>query len=448
MPQLGETVAEGKVVKWLKSVGESIAAGEILFEIETDKTSMEVPTLVGGTLTEIRAAEGETVPVNAVVGTLTPAGEAPAPAPPPAPTPAAAAPVPAPAPAPSPAAAAPGPAPTPGPASTGLPAPAAEPQRPLDPFNAVVTPERNFGRATLPNGVKVTPLARRLANQAGIDPTTISGSGPRGRIIAADVHRAIAQGQAASAAPPSAAAGAALAGVDQVKALYKDVPYEEVELDGMRRTIARRLVESKQTVPHFYLTADVNVDALLALRQQTNSGAARLSINDFVVKAYAMALERVPAANAVWAEDRVLRFGRVDLGVAVSVDGGLFTPVVRDASRKSLSAISSEIRDLAARARERRLRPDEYQGGASAVSNLGMFGVREFAAIINPPHATLLTVGAGERRPEETAEGGVRFVTKITVTLSADHRVVDGALGAELLAAFKALVEDPIRILI
>lgn len=440
MPQLGETVAEGKVVKWLKSVGESIAAGEILFEIETDKTSMEVPTLVGGTLTEIRAAEGETVPVNAVVGTLTPAGEAPAPAPAPSPPPMA------PAPAPTPAADA-----SPGAASNRLPAPAAEPQRPLDPFNAVVTPERNFGRATLPNGVKVTPLARRLANQAGIDPTTISGSGPRGRIIAADVHRAIAQVQEASAAPPSEATGAALAtqaGADQVKALYKDVTYEEVELDGMRRTIARRLVESKQTVPHFYLTTDLNADALLALRQQTNSGAARLSINDFVVKAYAMALERVPAANAVWAEDRVLRFARVDLGVAVSVDGGLFTPVVRDASRKSLSAISAEIRDLAARARERRLRPDEYQGGASAVSNLGMYGVREFAAIINPPHATLLAVGAGERRPEETAEGGVRFVTKITVTLSADHRVVDGALGAELLAAFKALVEDPIRILI
>jgi pyruvate dehydrogenase E2 component (dihydrolipoamide acetyltransferase) len=224
----------------------------------------------------------------------------------------------------------------------------------------------------------------------------------------------------------------------------------------MRATIARRLVEAKQTVPHFYLTADVMLDKLGKLREEANAGAPKsgdaaaykLSVNDFVIKALALALQRVPAANAVWAGDRILRFKHSDIGVAVAIEGGLLTPVIRNADGKSLSAISNEMRDLAARAREKKLKPAEYQGGSSAISNLGMYGVREFAAIINPPHATILAVGAAQRRPVEADDGSVRFVTQMTATLSCDHRVVDGALGAELLAAFKALIESPVRMLV
>ena len=236
---------------------------------------------------------------------------------------------------------------------------------------------------------------------------------------------------------------------DQVKAMYADVPYEEVALDGMRKVIARRLVESKQTVPHVYLPIDVGLEPLLEIRKKINAaGTVKISVNDFVVKAYAMALQKVPAANAVWAEDRILQFTRSDVGVAVAIEGGLLTPVIRGADAKSLSAISAEIRELAGRARERKLKPAEYQGGAASISNLGMFGVREFMAIVNPPQATILAVGAGERRPVETDDGGVRFESRMTVTLSVDHRVVDGALGAELLAAFKAIMENPLSALI
>ena len=243
----------------------------------------------------------------------------------------------------------------------------------------------------------------------------------------------------------------------QVKALYKNIPYEEVPLDGMRRVIATRLQEASQSIPAFYLSIDVRMDRLLTVREEINAGAARdkdgnaafkLSVNDFVVKALALALQRVPAANAVWAEDRILRFKQSDVGVAVAVEGGLLTPVVRQADTKSLLAISNELKDLAARARVRKLKPEEYQGGASAVSNLGMFGIREFTAIINPPHATILAIGASERRPVETENGGVKFVTAMSVTLTCDHRVVDGALGAELLAALKKLIEAPSSMLI
>ena len=241
----------------------------------------------------------------------------------------------------------------------------------------------------------------------------------------------------------------------QVKALYQGVEFDEVPLDGMRSTIARRLVEAKQTIPHFYLTADVTMDALLKIREEANAGAPKegpaaykLSVNDFVIKALALALQRVPAANAVWAGDRILRFKHSDVGVAVAIDGGLLTPVIRNADGKSLSAISNEMKDLAARAKEKKLKPAEYQGGSSAISNLGMYGVREFSAIINPPHATILAVGAAQRRPVEADDGSVKFVSQMTATLSCDHRVVDGALGAELLAAFKALIESPVRMLV
>jgi pyruvate dehydrogenase E2 component (dihydrolipoamide acetyltransferase) len=323
----------------------------------------------------------------------------------------------------------------------------------LDPFFEVRTPQRNYGPARQ-GGTTVTPLARRLAGENGIDLSNVKGSGPRGRIVAADVEAAIASGGGVSAGRAPAAAGMNAA---QVRALYQGVAFEEVPLDGMRATIARRLVEAKQTIPHFYLTADVTMDALLKLREEANAGAPKgkdgepaykLSVNDFVIKALALALQRVPAANAVWAGDRILRFAHSDIGVAVALDGGLITPVIRNAEGKSISAISAEMKDLAARARDKKLKPAEYQGGASAISNLGMYGVREFSAIINPPQATILAVGAAQRRPVEAPDGSVRFESQMTVTLSCDHRVVDGALGAQLLAAFKALIENPVRMLV
>jgi pyruvate dehydrogenase E2 component (dihydrolipoamide acetyltransferase) len=243
----------------------------------------------------------------------------------------------------------------------------------------------------------------------------------------------------------------------QVKALFEGVAYQEVPLDGMRATIAKRLVEAKQTVPHFYLTSDLDIGRLVAMREEANAAAPKgkdgepafkLSLNDFIIKAWAAALQRVPAANAVFAQDRILRFQSSDIGVAVALEGGLITPVVRNAEAKSLTAISAEVRDLAERARGKKLKPNEYQGGSSAISNLGMYGVREFSAIINPPHATILAVGATRRAPVETEDGGVKFISQMTVTLSCDHRAVDGALGAELLAAFKALIEKPVTFLV
>ena len=320
----------------------------------------------------------------------------------------------------------------------------------LDPFFEVRTPERNYGPAQLPGGTRVTPLARRLAAQGGIDLAGISPSGPHGRIRARDVETALASGKrvAPAFAGPSA---------DQIKALYRDAPFEEVPLDGMRRTIAARLVQATQTIPHFYLTADVEIGALIRLREQANIAAPkdsdgnpafRLSVNDFVIKAWAVALRRVPAGNAVWAEDRILRFAQSDIAVAVAVEGGLITPIIRCADTKTLSAISREMKELSARARARKLKPDEYQGGVSAISNLGMYGVREFSAIINPPQSTILAVGGARRQTIETADGGVAFASVMSVTLSCDHRVVDGALGAELLAAFKGCVEQPVTMLV
>jgi pyruvate dehydrogenase E2 component (dihydrolipoamide acetyltransferase) len=447
MPQLGETVAEGKIVKWFKSAGESIKPGDNLFEIETDKTSMEVPATSAGTLTDIRFQVGDVAKVGAVVAVINDGGT------PAASTVAKNAPA----------------SPPVIPAQAGIQGQQALGPRfrgderqnsiaalksrtvPLDPFHEVRTPARNFGPAKLPGGIAVTPLARRLAGERGIDLSRLSGSGPRGRIVAADVEKAV---PAAAGVGRAAAAGATAA---QVKALFDGVPYEEVPLDSMRATIARRLVEAKQTIPHFYLTADIEVDRLTAMREEANKAAPadregnpvyRLSLNDFIIKGWASALLRVPAANAVWAEDRILRFPHVDIGVAVALDSGLITPVLRNADSKSLTAISAEMRELAARARDKKLKPNEYQGGASAISNLGMYGVREFSAIINPPHATILAVGTARRAPVETADGGVKFISQMSVTLSCDHRVVDGALGAQLLAAFKSIIETPVSALI
>jgi len=436
MPQLGETVDKGKVTTWFKKVGDAIKPGDNLFEIETDKVSMEVPSTTAGVLAEIRVQVGEDAPVGAIVavisdGSAASAGAAPASAPAPAApkattralAPAAAAPV----------------APTP--RSTGPVT--------LDPYFEVRTPGKNYGTAQT-GGRATTPLARRLAAEAGIDLSNVKGSGPHGRVVAKDIE----------GAAPRGAGSAALAGgmtTAQVKAIYKDTPYEEVPLDGMRKTIATRLVQAKQTIPHFYLTVDVDAGSLLKLREEANASAPRdkdgtpafkLSVNDFVIKSWAVALQHVPAANAVWAEDRILRFERSDLAVAVAIEGGLITPVIREADTKRLSTISAEMKDLAARARDRKLRPNEYQGGSSAISNLGMMGVREFSAIINPPHSTILAVGGTRRQAVETENGGVAFASLMTVTLSCDHRVVDGALGAELLAAFRKIVEKPISALV
>jgi len=294
-------------------------------------------------------------------------------------------------------------------------------------------------------------LARRLASESGIDLSRISGSGPHGRIVARDIE------VSAASAPRVMSSLAVDTNPEQVKALYRDTPYDEVPLDGMRRTIAARLVQSKQTIPHFYLTADITVDRLLAMREEVNAAVQkgpdgnpvfRLSVNDFIIKAWSAALQRVAAANAAWAGDRILRFKHSDVGVAVAIDGGLITPIIRQAETKSLTAISAEMRELAGRARERRLKPAEYQGGSSAISNLGMYGIREFAAIINPPQATILAVGAARRQAMEKPDGGVGFASVVTVTLSCDHRVVDGALGAELLAAFRGFVEQPVTALV
>jgi pyruvate dehydrogenase E2 component (dihydrolipoamide acetyltransferase) len=436
MPQLGETVAEGKITKWFKSAGDAVQPGDNLFEIETDKVSMEVPATEAGILSEIRVPEGEVAPVGAIVGVIGDGSGAAASAP--------ANPPPAVAQAATPAAAAPQVAASP-------PRPSRQPAK-LDPFLEVRTPERNFGPARLPGGISVTPLARRLASGAGIDLSRLKGSGPHGRIVARDVDSAprprSVPGPAAVAEGPTA---------DQVKALYDPAGYDEVPLDAMRKTIAARLQQAKQTVPHFYLTADIAIDALTAVREQINAAAPKdrdgkplfkLSLNDFIIRALALALQRVPAANVAWAADRILRFRHSDVGVAVALDGGLIVPIIRQAETKTLSAISAEMRDLAARARERKLKPAEYQGGSSAISNLGMYGVREFSAIINPPQATILAVGAARRQAIEKPDGGVAFAGMLTATLSCDHRAVDGALGAELLAAIKALIETPVTMLV
>jgi pyruvate dehydrogenase E2 component (dihydrolipoamide acetyltransferase) len=433
MPQLGETVAEGKITKWFKSAGEQVKPGDNLFEIETDKVSMEVPSTTTGVLAEIRVPAGEVAPVGAIVAVIADgAGAQPG----------------------QPAAfAATSTAKPAAPAAVTPPAQMAQVPRDtrpikLDPFFEVRTPERNFGPARLSGGVTVTPLARRLAAEAGIDVSRVTGSGPHGRIVARDVENAPRPARPALAETP---------GANDIKALYPADAYEEIPLDGMRRTIAARLTQAIQTIPHFYLTADVDIDRLIGLREEANSGAAKdkdgnpafkLSLNDFIIRALALALLRVPAANAVWAGDRILRFKHADIGVAVALDGGLITPIIRSAETKSVSAISAEIKDLSARARDKKLKPSDYQGGSAAISNLGMYGVREFAAIINPPHATILAVGAARRQAVEKPYGGVAFTSLLSVTLSCDHRVLDGAVGAQLLAAFKAYVEKPVTALV
>ena len=436
MPQLGETVAEGKITKWFNSAGDEVKPGDNLFEIETDKVSMEVPSTTTGVLAEIRVPAGAVAPVGAVVGVIADGGGATASA-----------------------SAAPEDRPLPQSADRGSRRDAPEatasaderPRAALDPFFEVRTPQCNYGPARLPGGATVTPLARRLAGEAGIDLSQLRGSGPRGRILARDIA------DAPRAAPSAAGLGAPGVGAAEIKALFEPGSYQEIPLDGMRRTIAARLTQAAQTIPHFCLTADADIGRLIALREEANSAAPKdhdgsaafkLSVNDFIIRALALGLQKVPAANAVWAGDRILRFAHSDIGVAVALEGGLITPVIRRAETKSLSAISAEMKDSVARARAKKLKPAEYQGGAAAISNLGMHGVREFSAIINPPHATILAVGAARRQAIETADGRVAFASMLSLTLSCDHRVVDGALGAELLATIKQLIESPVTMLV
>jgi pyruvate dehydrogenase E2 component (dihydrolipoamide acetyltransferase) len=441
MPALSPTMEKGNLAKWLKKEGEKVKPGDIIAEIETDKATMEVEAVDEGTLAKIVVPEGTTdVPVNQLIAVLAGEGEdakaaasaagsatAPKPAEEPKPEPAAA---PAKAEAPAPKRAAPAPAPAAAPATNGH--------------------ARIFS----------SPLARRLAKEAGIDLARIAGSGPHGRVVARDIAAAKeGKGLKAPAAAPGAAAPAAaiqLPSDDKIRALYEDGSYEVIPHDNMRRVIAQRLTASTQNVPHFYLTIDCVIDKLIAAREEINASAPKnkegkpaykLSVNDFVVKALALALQKIPNANVSWTESGMLKHKHSDVGVAVALPGGLITPIVRNAETKSLSAISNELKDMVARARARKLKPQEYQGGTTAVSNLGMYGIKDFTAVINPPHATILAAGAAEERPI-VRKGQIVAAHVMSVTLSCDHRAVDGALGAELIGAFKALIENPVMMVV
>ena len=444
MPALSPTMEKGNLAKWLKKEGEKVKPGDVIAEIETDKATMEVEAVDEGTLAKIVVPEGTAdVPVNQLIAVLAAEGEdasaaASAPAPKPAAAPKAAAP-----------AATPAKAEAPKPAATPAPAPAAAPA------SATNGHARTFS----------SPLARRLAREAGIDLARILGSGPHGRVVARDVEAAKdgkglkAPGSGTSAAPSAAAAAPSIAPAmsdDKVRALFEEGSYEVVPHDNMRRVIAQRLTASTQTIPHFYLTIDCVIDKLMAAREEINASAPKnkegkpaykLSVNDFVVKALAVALQKVPDANVSWTESGMLKHKHSDVGVAVALPGGLITPIVRHAESKSLSTISNELKDMVSRARARKLKPQEYQGGTTAVSNLGMYGIKDFTAVINPPHATILAAGAGEERAI-VRKGQVVAAQVMSVTLSCDHRAVDGALGAELIGAFKALIENPVMMVV
>jgi pyruvate dehydrogenase E2 component (dihydrolipoamide acetyltransferase) len=442
MPALSPTMEEGNLSKWLVKEGDTVKSGDVIAEIETDKATMEVEAVDEGTVARIVVPAGsEGVKVNTLIAVLAADGEDVA---------AAAAATGGAAKAEAPKAEAPKEAEKP--AAAAAPAPAAS-----APAQAAASSPR------VGNGLFSSPLARRIAREAGIDISAVSGSGPHGRVVKSDVEKALASGGAkpAAAAPAAAAASAAPAAApkgmseDAVLKLFEEGSYELVPHDGMRKTIAKRLQESKQTIPHFYVSVDVELDALLALRAQLNDSAPRkedkpaykLSVNDMVIKAMALALRDVPDANVSWTDTNMVKHKHADVGVAVSIPGGLITPIIRKAETKTLSTISNEMKDLGKRAKERKLKPEEYQGGTTAVSNMGMMGVKNFAAVVNPPHATILAVGAGEERV--VVKGGeIKIVNAMTVTLSTDHRCVDGALGAELLGAFKRYIENPMGMLV
>ena len=428
MPALSPTMEKGNLAKWLKKEGDKVKSGDVLAEIETDKATMEVEAIDEGILAKIVVPAGTNdVPVNELIAIIAQEGEDVSAAP----APKAAAPVAAPA--------------------------AASP--------AVMAAPVATAAPVAPSGARTfaSPLAKRIAGQAGLDLAKIAGSGPHGRVVERDVKAAIAGGTAVAAAPvataaapvPKAAPAPAGTSDEATKKLFAAGSYEEVPHDGMRKTIARRLSEAKSTIPHFYLTVDCDLDALLALREQINKAAPtkegkpayKLSVNDFVIKALALTLKAVPEANVSWTDNSMLKHKHADVGVAVSIPGGLITPIIRMAETKSLSAISNEMKDYAARAKARKLKPEEYQGGTTAVSNLGMFGVKNFQAIVNPPHATILAVGAEEQRVV-VKNGAPAVATVMSVTVSTDHRAVDGALAAEMMQAFKGFIENPMSMLV
>jgi pyruvate dehydrogenase E2 component (dihydrolipoamide acetyltransferase) len=479
MPALSPTMEKGNLAKWLKKEGEAVKTGDVIAEIETDKATMEYEAVDDGVMAKIVVPEGTTdVPVNQLIAVLAQEGEDPkaaaaaagkvaekkpevrTPSSPPSPPRGEGAAQLARAPSTTPLA--PSTAPI-----TKSPAESAAPSAP--------SPQRGEGggEGARPSGAHAadghganrifsSPLARRLAKDAGIDLGRIAGSGPHGRVIARDVAAAKdGKGlRAPGAAPLPAGAGApavAPAMSDhQIRALYQDGSYELMPHDGMRRTIAQRLTASVQTIPHFYLTVDCDIGKLVGAREEINAAAPKdkdgkpaykLSVNDFVIKALALALQRVPDANVSWSEAGMLKHKHSDIGVAVALPAGLITPIIRSAEIKSLSAISNEMKDLAARARARRLKPQEYQGGTSSVSNLGMYGIKDFTAVINPPQSTILAVGAGEERAV-VRHGKIEAAQIMSATMSCDHRAVDGALGAQLIGAFKALIENPVMMLV
>ncbi len=435
MPALSPTMEEGTLAKWLVKEGDTVAAGDLLAEIETDKATMEFEAVDEGVIGKLLVAEGtEGVKVNAPIAVLLEDGES---------------------------------------AADAKAAPKAETSK-SEAVKAKEAPSEAEGEAEAEakaapapkaaDGERIfaSPLARRIAADKGLDLNDIAGSGPRGRIVKADVVDATPQAKAKDApkaesakaeAPKAAAAGAMPTGLstETVLKMYEGRAFTEIKLDGMRKTIAARLTEAKQTIPHFYLRRDIELDALMAFRSKLNAQlearGVKLSVNDFIIKACALALQDVPDANAVWAGDRILKFKPSDVAVAVAIEGGLFTPVLRDAEMKSLSALSSEMKDLAARARDRKLSPQEYQGGTFAISNLGMFGIENFDAVINPPHGGILAVGAGVRKPVVDDGGALTVATVMSVTLSVDHRVIDGALGAQLLARIVENLENPMVML-
>jgi len=426
MPALSPTMEEGTLAKWLVKEGDEVSSGDVMCEIETDKATMEFEAVDEGVIGKILIEEGtEGVKVNSPIAVLLEDGES---------------------------------ADDIGDVSA-TPAKAEEAvEKPADKaLDSAPKPAPATASSSGGDRVFASPLARRIAADKGLDLSQVKGSGPRGRIVKADVDglsqsdtpaAVSAAAPAASHAPAAAPAGPA---TDTILKMYEGREYEEIKLDGMRKTIAARLTEAKQTVPHFYLRRDIHLDALMAFRgdlnKQLEPRGIKLSVNDFIIKACALALQQVPAANAVWAGDRTLQLKPSDVAVAVAIEGGLFTPVLQDADMKSLSALSAEMKDLATRARDRKLAPHEYQGGSFAISNLGMFGIDNFDAVINPPHGAILAVGAGVKKPVVGKDGELSVATVMSVTLSVDHRVIDGALGAELLNAIKSNLEAPMTML-
>lgn len=423
MPALSPTMTEGNLARWLKSEGDTVAPGDVIAEIETDKATMEVESVDEGILGKILVAEGtEEIPVNTPIAVILEEGEdssALADADTAAPAPQAVA----------------APEATPAPAAPAAPAPSpAQIQAP-----AATTGDRVFA----------SPLARRMAEQQGIDLSTVAGTGPNGRIVKSDIesYRGMAQAPATAGAPAAASSASAPA----AEPLVGETAYELEPVSNIRKVIARRLTESKQQVPHFYLTVDCEIDAMLAVRSDLNArakdGAFKISVNDMIIKASAVALMQVPAANASWSEEGIKMYKQADISVAVAIDEGLITPIVRNANGKGLRTISEEMTELAAKARRGDLAPEEFQGGTFSISNLGMYGIKDFQAVINPPQGCILAVGAGEQRPV-VKDGALAVATVMSCTLSVDHRVVDGAVGAEFLAAFKALIEDPLGMML